>query len=44
MPPDLIEDFIAFLYCTQPDKNVCTVCGTEFEEDDGAERCPVCDE
>ena len=45
MMPDLLEDFIAFIYATQPDKdNTCPVCGSDLEEnDDGELYCPQCD-
>ncbi|GEM_PF-2366342 len=44
MMPDLIEDIIAFVYATQPDKsNTCPVCGGALEEnDDGELSCPEC--
>jgi len=45
MAPDLIEDFIAFLYATQSDRPVCPQCGGELEDDESGERhCPNCDE
>lgn len=45
MAPDLIEDFIAFLYATQPDSTVCPQCGSELESDESGELyCPNCDE
>ena len=50
--PDLIEDFLAFLYATgngrKPGKSageeVCPECGADMEEDDetGELRCPEC--
>ena len=45
MMPDLLEDFIAFVSATQPDKdNTCPVCGSDLEEnDDGELYCPQCD-
>lgn len=45
MAPDLIEDFIAFLYATQPDSSVCQQCGGTLEADESGElHCPDCDE
>ncbi len=50
--PDLIEDFIAFLYTTGSRKlpgrsgsdDQCPECGAELEENEatGEMRCPVC--
>jgi len=45
MMPDLLEDFIAFVYATESDKNnTRPVCGGDLEEnDDGELTCPECD-
>ena len=50
--PDLIEDFIAFLYATGKQRKpyppageeLCPDCGTVMEEDEtGVLRCPECE-
>jgi hypothetical protein len=43
---DLLEDFVAFVYATEPHRdNICTVCGIELEENEDFElHCPDCNE
>lgn len=45
MVSDLIEDFIAFLYATESDCQICPRCGAKQEVDESGElHCPICDE
>lgn len=46
MMPDLLEDLVAFVYATQPDKNnTCPVCGGLLEENEYGELiCHECDD